>query len=76
MNTTILQVRDIPESVVATLRQRADREGLSLSAYVRNLLASDAEQPTMAETLARVATRTPVDISDQEILDAIHEGRR
>lgn len=73
---SILQVRDVPEPVLETLRERASLEGLSLSAYVRKLLTQETAQPTMEETLARIATREPVDITNEEILAAIHEGRR
>jgi plasmid stability protein len=63
--TTILQVRDMPDVVVARLRERAERQGVSLSAYLRELLTWDAEQPTMAESIARIATRTPVEVSNE-----------
>lgn len=72
----ILQVRDMPDEVLAKLRERADAQGVSLSAYVRDVLAADARQPTMAEVVARIATREPVEVTDEEILAAIHEGRR
>ena len=76
MKSKILQVRDVPESVIATLRGRAAREGISLSAYVRNLLAAEAQQPTMEEALARIASLPPLEISTEEIVAIIHEGRR
>lgn len=76
MANTILQVRDVPERVVTRLRARAKAQGLSLSAYVRELLAADAEQETMDEVVARIATRSPVEVSDEDIVSAIHEGRR
>lgn len=72
----ILQVRDVPDEVLAKLRERAEAQGVSLSAYVRDMLANDARQPTMAEVVARIATREPVEVTDDEILAAIHEGRR
>ncbi|MGH3930051.1 MAG: FitA-like ribbon-helix-helix domain-containing protein [Pseudonocardiaceae bacterium] len=76
MGNTILQVRDVPEDVLVRLRERAAVRGTSLSAYVRELLADEAEQPTLDEVVGRIATRTPVEVSDEEILAAIHEGRR
>ncbi|MGH3975644.1 MAG: FitA-like ribbon-helix-helix domain-containing protein [Pseudonocardiaceae bacterium] len=76
MGSTILQVRDVPEDVLAKLRERAASRGISLSAYVRELLADEARQETMDEVLKRIVTRTPVEVSDEEILAAIHEGRR
>ncbi|MGH3656232.1 MAG: FitA-like ribbon-helix-helix domain-containing protein [Micromonosporaceae bacterium] len=72
----ILQVRDVPDDVMAELRQRAKNEGVSLSAYVRGLLIQDVGQPTMAEVIAEIATHEPVDVTGEEILAAIHEGRR
>lgn len=76
MGSTILQVRDVPESVLTRLRERAAVAGISLSAYVRELLAAEAAQETMTEMIARIGTRTPVDVSDDEILGVIHDGRR
>ncbi|MDQ3761508.1 MAG: BrnA antitoxin family protein [Actinomycetota bacterium] len=76
MSRTILQVRDVPEPVLARLRERAATRGISLSAYIRELLAEDAAQETMNELIERVSTRTPVDVSDEEILGVIHDGRR
>ncbi|MCI0687423.1 MAG: hypothetical protein L0Y54_09345 [Sporichthyaceae bacterium] len=74
--TTILQVRDIPAEVVAKLKERAAAQGVSLSAYVRDLLAADAAQESLAETVARIGTRRPVEVTDEEIISAIREGRR
>ena len=76
MTNSILQVRDIPDQVIERLRERAAREGLSLSAYVRNLLAADAEQMSMSEAIAQIAERVPVNVEDDDIIAAIHEGRR
>ena len=73
---TILQVRDIPESVVAKLRARAAEEGISLSAYVRRLLTNDARQETISEVIKRISSRAPVEVSDEEIVSAIRDGQR
>jgi len=73
---TILQVRDIPESVVAKLRARAAEEGISLSAYVRRLLSNDARQETISEVIERISSRAPVEVSDEEIVSAIRDGQR
>jgi plasmid stability protein len=76
MANSILQVRDVPPDVLARLRERASAQGVSLSQYMRDLLAEDAERPTIAEVVDRIASRTSVDVSDAEILDAIHDSRR
>jgi len=73
---SILQVRDIPNDVITKLKKRAAAQGLSLSAYVRDLLATDAAQESLAESVARIGTRRPVEVSTEEIVAAIHEGRR
>jgi antitoxin FitA len=76
MSTSILQVRDVPEPVLARLRARAARQGISLSSYVRELLTYDAERLSPAETIARLSERPPVQLSDDEIITAVREGRR
>ena len=76
MTNTILQVRDMPVDVLAKLRERAAAQGMSLSQYVRDLLSQDAAQPTITEVVDQIAARAPVNVSDEEILDAIHEDRR
>lgn len=76
MSSTILQVRDVPEHVLARLRERAAARGTTLSAYVRELLAEDAAQETMSEVIERIGTRAPVEVSDEEILSVVHDGRR
>jgi len=37
MDTTVVQVRDVPVDVVATLKARAEARGQSLAAYLRDL---------------------------------------
>lgn len=77
MDTTILQIRDVDSSDIAVLRARAEREGMSLSAYLRALIHDEASQPTNAEVVARIVAREqPVDISVEEMLGFIEEGRR
>jgi antitoxin FitA len=76
MAKTILQVRDISESVVAKLRARAAEEGISLSGYVRRLLTNEARQETISEVIERISSRAPVEVSDEEIVSAIRNGQR
>lgn len=45
MDTTVVQVRDVPVSVVAALMARAEARGMSMSAFLRELLASEAALP-------------------------------
>jgi plasmid stability protein len=50
-------IRDVPEQVRDELAARAAREGQSLQEYLRFLLVSVAERPTVGEVLARARAR-------------------
>jgi plasmid stability protein len=50
-------VRDVPDEVRDELAARAAREGQSLQEYLRSLLITVAEKPTVAEVLARARAR-------------------
>jgi plasmid stability protein len=53
----LVQIRDVPEDVHATLKARAALAGVSLSEYVRGVLARTACRPSPAELSARVQAR-------------------
>ncbi len=53
---TTIYVRDVPDEVTATLKQRAAAEGKSLSAYVAGELARLAARPSNDEIVARLRT--------------------
>lgn len=76
MNTTVVQVRDLPEDVVATLKTRAEVRGQSLAAYLRDLLTEEAGRPAMEEVMANIASRTPVDHTIDDVRSLIEDGRR
>jgi len=76
MTMATLQVRDLPDEVLVELKERAEKDGVSLSFYVRELLTDAVSYPPMDEVMARIASREPVRISTQDVLDAIREGRR
>lgn len=76
MTTTIVQVRDVPEDVVATLRTRAEARGQSLAAYLRELLTDEAARTPIEEVMATIATRTPVDYTIDAVRSLIEDGRR
>ena len=57
MSSTVIQVRDLPEEVVATLKARAELRGQSLAAYLRDLLTQEAAPGgTVAYTLTIPST--------------------
>lgn len=70
-------MRDVPEKVTETLKERAAAEGKSLSAYVAAELGRIAARPTNAEIVARLRQRSRNDgPSTADIVEALHESRR
>ena len=53
----LVQIRDVPEEVHSVLKSRAALAGVSLSEYVRVMLARSAARPSPAELAARVRAR-------------------
>jgi len=56
----MIQVRDVPDDVHGTLKSRADREGMSLSDFLKKELARTAERPSMQEWLERARKAKPI----------------
>lgn len=74
---TTLYIRDVPDEVAETLKERAAAEGKSLSAYVGAELAKLATRPTNAQIVARLRERErSAGPTSEEILEAIQASRR
>lgn len=72
-----IQIKNVPENMHTELRERAQKQGQSLSDYVRRLIEVDLALPATDEWLERVRQRKPVSgISNERIVELIHEGRR
>ena len=72
-----IQIKNVSEDLHTKLRERAQRQGQSLSEYVRRLIEVDLALPTTEEWLERVRQREPVrGIASGQIVEMIHEGRR
>ena len=56
----MIQIRNVPRTLHATLKARAALAGQSLSDYLVQELRRVAERPTPAELLARLGTRKPI----------------
>jgi len=76
MSTTVVQVRDLPAEVVATLKARAESRGQSLAAYLRDLLTQEAAMPPIEGVMAGIAARQPVDYSIDDLRSFAQDGRR
>ncbi len=57
---SIIQVRGVSARTHRRLKVKAKKEGKNLSEFLRSELEELAEQPTLEEMLARVASREPV----------------
>lgn len=74
---TTLCIRDVPETVVARLKDRAAEEGQSLSAYVATQLEVIASRPSLIEMAARLRMRDrSTGASREQIIDTLRDSRR
>lgn len=71
----MVQIRDVPDQVHSTLKSRAAKEHMSLSAFLKKELASIAERPSMSEWLARVPQAKPIanKLSAAQIVRALRD---
>jgi antitoxin FitA len=56
-----IHLRNVPEELHETLKALAAREGKSLSSYLLEQIAADAESPTEEELIERLAALPPVE---------------
>jgi plasmid stability protein len=71
-----IQLKNVPPELHERLRDRARREGRSLSEYALRVLERDLTVPSTREWLERLRQDEPVrGIAAREIVDLIHEGR-
>ena len=72
----VIQIRDVPDETERTLKARAEREGKSLTAYLRDLLNEEAATPTLDEVMAKIATDEPVLYDPDFVRETMREGGR
>lgn len=77
----MIQVRDVPDDLHRALKARAASEGVSLSELIRRELPRVAGRPSMAEFLAMLERRGPVeglptDFSATREIRRIRDGER
>src|ERR1022692_1048557 len=74
VSTTVVQVRDLPQEVVDTLKARAELRGQSLAAYLRDLLTQEASMPPVEEVMAGIAARDPVSYTIDDLRSFVRDG--
>lgn len=70
------ELPDLPDDVLEGLKARAAGYGVSLATYLREALTKLAATPASEDVFARLLTREPVLVSDEETVAAIHAERR
>ena len=69
--SSLLQVRNVPESARRALKARAAASGQSLNSYLLALIAREVDRPTVADVLARAARRSErADVSSAGVVAA------
>lgn len=58
---TMIQIRDVPDTLHCQLKSRAALAGMSHSAYLLDEIRQIASRPTLEELRARIAQRSKVD---------------
>ena len=72
----MLQVRNVPDRLHLTLRERAMRRGKSLSAYVLDELERIADELPLDEWLDEVHEQPATRLRRGRVAAAVREGRR
>jgi plasmid stability protein len=72
----VVQVRDLPDEVVATLKARAQSRGQSLTAFLRDLLTQEAAMPPVEDVMADIVRRAPVSYEIEDLRSFAADGRR
>ncbi|MBI4201800.1 MAG: hypothetical protein HY532_01620 [Chloroflexi bacterium] len=72
-----VQIRNVPQDVHRTLKERAAKHGMSLSGYLLQQIEALAERPTMEEILERLSHHEPVNpsISPADIIREERDSR-
>jgi plasmid stability protein len=69
-----IQIRDVPDAIHRTLRERAARAGVSLSEYLLAEVTRVAERPPVADVL-RLAIARSGGAGVAEIVESVRSGR-
>lgn len=62
--TKMIQIRNVPDDLHRTLKERAAKSGMTLSDYLLSEVEKVAEKPTLAEMMDRLRSREPVELDE------------
>lgn len=72
---SLIQVRNVPEELHRRLKERAAREGVTLSDLALSELARAVERPTRREILDRLAAMSPEDYRGETAAESMRAER-
>lgn len=72
---SLIQVRNVPEDVHRRLKERAAREGVTLSELALTELRRSLERPTRAEVLARIAASQAEEYRGETAAESVRAER-
>lgn len=70
----MIQMRNVPDRLHRELVRRAARRGVTLAAYVKQILEREVARPAAEEVFERIASREPADIG-RPVAKLIREER-
>ncbi|MFF0244461.1 FitA-like ribbon-helix-helix domain-containing protein [Streptosporangium sandarakinum] len=70
-----IQIRNVPDEVYLTYKERAMRARQSLQEYLLSKLVSDAGRPSLEEILDRAAANAVDTFSAEDVIEELDRGR-
>jgi plasmid stability protein len=70
----MIQIRNVPDWLHREIERRARAHGMTMTAYLQQLLEREVATPDQDEVFARVASHEPVDLG-RPAAELIHEER-
>ena len=74
MQTTMVQIRNVPVDFHRRLKSRAALEGMSMSDYILREMKKSLDRPSRADVLARIRARKTPKLSI-DVAAVIRDGR-
>ncbi|HET9201228.1 MAG TPA: hypothetical protein VFO84_09695 [Dehalococcoidia bacterium] len=71
----MIQVRNVPDKVHRELVRRAKKQRQTLTAYIEEILEREIRRMPFDELDARIRSREPVPMSEEEIVAIIRRDR-
>ena len=76
MSTTMVQIRNVPAVLHRQLKARAALEGMSMSDYLKRDIVRQASRPAWEQFDEMLSNDPPVELTAEQIVAYVHEGRR